>query len=155
VDRCARAEAGLGIKNTNPAYDKQQTIYTNVLKDLKEANTMFAASAGFTAGGDVLFRGDVMKWRKLANSLRLRYLLRLSNRTEVNAPTEINAIVSDPTTYPIITNNSEAGVYDFTGVSPNISSFAVQPITAFSGLACQKELSRFMNRTMIQEWTSF
>lgn len=136
------AEAGLGIANTNPAYDKQQTIYTNVLKELKEANTMFAASAGFTAGGDVLFKGDVMKWRKLANSLRLRYLLRLSNRTEVNAPTEISAIVSDPTTYPIISSNSEAGVYDFTGISPNISSLAVQPITVFSGLSMSKRIQQ-------------
>ncbi|MEJ7913478.1 MAG: SusD/RagB family nutrient-binding outer membrane lipoprotein, partial [Chitinophagaceae bacterium] len=116
------AEAGLGIANTNPAYDKQQVIYTNVLKDLKEANTIFAASSGFVAGGDVLYKGDVMKWRKLANSLRLRYLLRLSNKSEVNAPAEINTIVRDPGTYPIITNNNEAGVYDFTGTSPNISS---------------------------------
>jgi hypothetical protein len=134
------AEAGLGIGNTNPAYDKQQTIYTNVLKELKEANTMFATSTGFTAGGDVLFKGDVMKWRKLANSLRLRYLLRLSNRAEVNAPAEINAIVSDPATYPIINSNSEAGIYDFSGTSPNISSFAVQPITVFSGLSMSKRI---------------
>jgi hypothetical protein len=61
------SQSGMGIENTVPAYDKQQTIYTNVLKDLKDANTTFAASSGFVGGGDVLFKGDVMKWRKFAN----------------------------------------------------------------------------------------
>jgi hypothetical protein len=134
------SQAGLGIENTVPAYDKQQAIYTNVLKDLKDANTTFAASSGFVQGGDVLFKGDVTKWRKFANSLRLRYLLRLSNKAEVNAPTEINTIVSNPATYPIITENNEAAVYDFTGVSPNISSLAVQAMPVFSGLSMSKRI---------------
>lgn len=133
-------QAGLGIENTTPSYDTQQSIYTSVLKELAEANDLLSGSAGFVAGGDVLFGGDVSRWRKLANSLRLRYLLRLSNRSEINAAQDINNIVSDPTTYPIITSNADAGVYDFSGVSPNISSFSAQAITTFSGMSMSKRM---------------
>lgn len=135
------SEAGKGLLNTTPAYEKQKTIYTFVLKELKEANTLFTGSPGFVAGGgDVLFKGDITRWRKLVNSLRLRYLLRLSNRTEVNAAAEINTIVRDPVTYPIITSNSEAGVYDFSGVSPNISAFSALPQSSLGGLSMSKRM---------------
>jgi hypothetical protein len=134
------SEAGTGFNNTNPKYDKQKDIYTFVLSELKEANTILAAGGGFTAGGDVLFGGSVMKWRKLANSLRLRYLLRLSNKAEVAAPTEISSMVSNPTLYPLIDNNSENGIYKFSGVSPNISSFALLPISSMSGLSMSKRM---------------
>ncbi|MEM9846426.1 MAG: SusD/RagB family nutrient-binding outer membrane lipoprotein [Bacteroidota bacterium] len=134
------SEAGLGVENSVPSYDAQSTIYPNVLTLLEEANTLLANSDGFVIGGDVLFGGDVMKWRKLANSLRLRYLLRLSNRAETNTASEIAEIVNDPDTYPIIASNEESGVYDFSGVSPNASSFSQQAITTFSGLSMSERM---------------
>ncbi len=134
------SQAGLGTENTTPSYDNQEAIYTQVLADLKEANTLLAGSTGFVAGGDVLFGGDTERWQKLANSLRLRYLLRLSNRSEINAATEISTIVGDAITYPIITGNADAGFYDFSGISPNISSFSNQAITTFSGMSMSKRV---------------
>ena len=134
------SEAGLGSGNTTPSYDSQQAIYTGVLQELKEANTLLDADASFAIGGDVLFNGDVSRWKKMANSLRLRYLLRLSNKSEINAASEINQIVSDPATYPIITGNDDAGFYEFAGISPDISSFSQQAITTFSGLSMSKRM---------------
>lgn len=118
------SQAGLGLDNLQPVYDNQQTIYTQILQDLKDANNELAANSSFPQGGDVLFSGDAMLWKKMANSLRLRYLLRLSNKAEVNAASEIATIVGDPETYPIITNNSEAAIYNFSGVAPNTSNFS-------------------------------
>ncbi len=72
-------EAGKGFTegNTFPAYDKQEAIYTDILKELTEA------SAGLDAAktretGDVMYGGDVVKWRRLGNSLLLRAGMRLS-----------------------------------------------------------------------------
>ena len=117
-------QAGLGLDNLQPAYDSQQEIYTQILQDLKDANSELSATSSFPQGGDVLFGGDAMMWKRMANSLRLRYLLRLSNREQVNATSEINAIFADPMTYPIITSNSEAAIYDFSGIAPNTSNFS-------------------------------
>jgi len=128
------SEAALGLDNVQPAYDKQEDIYPQVLQLLEEANQILANDAqGFVLGGDILYGGEVMNWRKMANSLRLRYLLRLSNQGSINAGSQINAIVSDPTTFPIIENNNEAAIYDFSGLAPNTSDFSL--LTALGGLS--------------------
>ncbi len=128
------SQAAQGLDNVQPAYDKQADLYPQVLKLLEEANqTLAGDTQGFVLGGDVLHDGDVMKWRKMANSLRLRYLLRLSKQGSVNAASQISAIVGDPTTFPIIENNSEAAIYDFTGIAPNTSDFSL--LTALGGLS--------------------
>ena len=128
------SEASLGLANVQPAYDNQSAVYQNVLSLLQEANDLLASDTeGFPLGGDVLFEGDVMKWRKMANSLRLRYLLRLSNVSSINAASEINAIVSNPSTYPIMESNDEAAIYDYSGIAPNTSDFSL--LTALGGLS--------------------
>lgn len=130
------SEAGNGLDNSQPAYDKQEVIYPQVLALLEEANILLTNDTeGFVLGGDVLFNGDVVEWRRMANSLRLRYLLRLSNQSSVNAQSEINTIVSDPTTYPIITSNSEAAIYDFSGVAPDASGFSQMAVILIDGLS--------------------
>lgn len=128
------SQAAIGLGNVQPTYDKQQDIYLQVLGLLDEANTAFASDTkGFILGGDILFKGNIMKWRKMANSLRLRYLLRLSNKESINAANQINAMVSNPSKYPLIESNSEAAIYNFTGVVPNTSDFSV--LTALGGLS--------------------
>jgi len=128
------SEAARGLDNVQPAYDKQENIYPQVLQLLEEANQILASDTqGFVLGGDILYGGEILNWRKMANSLRLRYLLRLSNQGSINAGSQINAIVSDPTTFPIIENNSEAAIYDFSGLAPNTSDFSL--LTALGGLS--------------------
>ncbi|GAB2557374.1 SusD/RagB family nutrient-binding outer membrane lipoprotein [Spirosoma areae] len=131
-------DAGKGGGNVAPAYSSQQAIYTAVLNDLDRANTLLDNTAKFTLGGDVLFKGDVTKWKKLANSLRLRYLLRLSNRAEINAGQEIKKMVDNPATYPIISSNAEAGIYDFSGVIPDASVVSTLLPASLGGVSPSK-----------------
>lgn len=77
----SEATKGLSGENFTPVYDTQEAIYEGILADLKTAEAQLALSQPIF-GGDVLYGGDVEKWRKLANSLRLRYLMRASNRLE-------------------------------------------------------------------------
>jgi len=117
------SQAGLGLEGLQPAYDSQEAIYMAILQDLKEGNNLLSG-AGFPQGGDILFGGDETRWKKMANSLRLRYLLRLSNRSETNAASEIAAIANNPDQFPIITGNGDAAFYDFAGVAPSVADFA-------------------------------
>ncbi|WP_438425668.1 SusD/RagB family nutrient-binding outer membrane lipoprotein [Aquimarina macrocephali] len=87
--------------NFTPKYDNQQEIYTAILLDLKKAEQQLAIGQPIL-GGDVLYGGDLEKWRKLANSLRLRYLLRISNKVDVSS--EIKEIVD---TGVFITTNAD------------------------------------------------
>jgi hypothetical protein len=72
-------EAGLGFigGTTFPKYDKQEAIYTDIIKELTEASAaMDAAKTRET--GDVMYGGDVVKWKRLGYSLLLRAGMRLS-----------------------------------------------------------------------------
>lgn len=72
-----------------PKYDSQADIYKGIMTDLKEAVALLSsleAKDAVSATSDVLYKGDGAKWKKFANSLRLRYALRLSDKkAEMNA----------------------------------------------------------------------
>ncbi|MBK8444353.1 MAG: SusD/RagB family nutrient-binding outer membrane lipoprotein [Sphingobacteriales bacterium] len=65
----------------SPKYDKQEDVYTGVLQMLDEANTLLTADgATITATSDLVYGGDYMKWKKFANSLKFRCLMRISGK---------------------------------------------------------------------------
>src|SRR5206468_5127000 len=51
-------------------YDAQSAIYPDLIKELKEAVAQFITPTVILKG-DILFGGDISKWKKFANSLRL------------------------------------------------------------------------------------
>lgn len=77
---CPYSEAGLGFVDEvyNPRYDTQEEIYSDFFVELKTAASQLS-SAGDRLTGDLMFGGDINKWKKLANSLRMRYAMRISN----------------------------------------------------------------------------
>jgi len=91
---------------TNPSYDTQESIYMDLLDQLKQANNLFTIAGTYAIGpNDVLFGGNVTKWKRFANSLRLRVATRMSNVASGVAQTHIEEILGDPATYPIMISN--------------------------------------------------
>jgi hypothetical protein len=99
-----------------PKYDTQEAIYTGILADLETANTILSTGTS-TVKGDLIYQGDLLKWRKLANSLRVRYLMRISAKKDVAAT--LQAIVADPAKYPVFTDNTDDGDYAYLAEAPN------------------------------------
>jgi len=89
------SEAGLGYIDGkfNPRYDTQEEIYTWFFKELKEASIALNQS-GDKISGDVIYKGDVTKWKKLDNSLRLRYAMRISDVAPEKAKQEFEDALS-------------------------------------------------------------
>lgn len=108
-----------------PKYSNQKEIYESILKDLEEANTLLSKSPGeyqnIDTKQDVLFNGDPAKWRKLANSLALRYYMRLSEKEPDFAKNGIQRIASDSDKYPLILSASEDATVSYIGSSPSDS----------------------------------
>lgn len=68
--------------NITPKYDAQKDIYAGILTDLTRAHTVLAplgANGTVYAGADPIYGGSADKWRKFANSLRMRYAMRMSD----------------------------------------------------------------------------
>lgn len=96
------------------SYDNAQQIYTKMLDDLKafadELNSITIKNAiqvEFNTQ-DLINRGNLQFWKVYANSLRLRMLTRVSGSSafSARADQEIGAILSNPSTYPIVTTNA-------------------------------------------------
>ena len=74
-------DAGLGYSTglTNPKYDKQQDIYADMLNELEDAAQKLDATADNTIeDADLLYGGDVDKWKKFAYSEMVRLAMRMS-----------------------------------------------------------------------------
>lgn len=106
---------------TRPDYDRQETIYPDLVKELREANDQLAAQQReINKAQDGLYKGDALKWRKFANSLRLRLLLRMSKNYPA-AFTEMQAIVSDKAKYPIFESNADNADVQYAGTQKDNS----------------------------------
>jgi len=86
-------DAGKGYLEVNffPAYDSQEDIYSSIITELSSAASSLDP-AGRIETADVLYGGDVTKWRKLANSLLLRAGMRLSNVDAAKAQQTVAAV---------------------------------------------------------------
>ena len=101
-----------------PTYDTQEAVYAGILADLKLANEKLIVG-GPSVSGDILYQGNILKWKKLANSLRIR----LANRQAAKKPTESRAILreilSDPAKFPIFTSVADNAALVHTEVRPS------------------------------------
>ncbi|MCG6188058.1 SusD/RagB family nutrient-binding outer membrane lipoprotein [Maribellus maritimus] len=98
-----------------PEYDSQETIYSGIISDLETAVTLFASGDVTSVDGnaDLYFSGDPEAWEKFANSLLIRYYVRISNKTS-ESQAAVEAIVAGGM---YIKSASEDATMDYTGGS--------------------------------------
>lgn len=96
-------------ENYVPVYDSQEEIFTGVLDLLDEANLELSNSEPELVG-DVLFAGDLSKWKKVINSFRLRVLMTLSAQdgsSTIDISAQFATMIADPASYPLIQSNDD------------------------------------------------
>ncbi len=70
------------LDNTNlfPAYDDAKTVYADLLKRLNESSQKLSTTGlGFTSSEDIIFQGNIAKWVKFANSLKIRMAMTIAD----------------------------------------------------------------------------
>ena len=104
--------------NVTPMYDSQEEIYTGINGILANLDAGISAINSYSGGiqleGDILFNGDLSSWIRFANSLKIKYLMRISS--EQNVSNQLQAIY-DSGNY--ISSNSQNAVFDFSDSQPN------------------------------------
>ena len=113
-------DAGVG----NPVFDPQEKVYDQILSELSSAQAMLQAGNGTIGVGDFLYGGDIGKWKRFANSVRLRVAMRMSLAAENKAAPVIAQILNDPATYPMIESNADNAFLRWPGVNPDIEPWA-------------------------------
>jgi len=85
-----------------PKYDAQQAIYTDIIKELTEAAAALNP-AGTIEGSDILYAGNVTKWKKFAFSLLLRAGMRIAKADAAKAQATVQAAAAGG----VITDNAD------------------------------------------------
>lgn len=112
-----------------PKFDKQKDIYTALLNDLKEANSLFDTTKKLSEI-DLFYNANnsndgILQWKKFCNSLSLRLLTRSLNKNgDLNVHARIQEIVNNPTVYPLFTSNTDSAVLSLSGIAPYLSPVA-------------------------------
>lgn len=104
------SEAGLGFLEgeVDPTYDPQQAIYQDILRELDQATTALDASARIEPN-DVLYKGNITKWKRLGNSLLLRAAMRHSKVAPNVAQEYVNKAVAGG----VMKSNEDNAVVEF------------------------------------------
>jgi hypothetical protein len=98
----------LNIENPTPAYDDDAQIYASLFTKLDEAINMMTAGEPSFGSADFIYGGDAAKWKKFANSLKLRMALRVKDGTKV-----AEAVASG-----VFTSNDDNAAFAFTASDP-------------------------------------
>src|SRR6266545_6740467 len=111
------SQALKGLDNLTPTYDTQKAIYDSLFADLTRAGgEIDPAGIGF-ATGDIMYGGNMARWRKFANSLRLRLAVHLANApgSAAKAASEAQAAV----TAGVFASDSDNAQITYLATSPN------------------------------------
>lgn len=128
-----RAKEGV---NT-PVYDNQESIYNGIIEDLTLANSLLG-STGEVVAGDQIYNGNILNWKKLANSLRIRALMRISRKRDVG--NEIQAILNNPNQIPIFTDDDDSAIYRYSSSAPDQFPLHTTRIGSFNEFRASKTM---------------
>jgi len=79
------SQALQGVNFLTPAYDNATTVYAGLASELDEAMAVIHATDALAtknvdAASDILFAGDLTKWLQLANTIKLRLMVRAGGK---------------------------------------------------------------------------
>ena len=101
------SEAGLGFIEgiSNPKYDKQEDIYNWFFAELKDCVSQLGTGSDRISGDVTSLNGDTDLWKKYANSLILRFAMRISDVNPALAQQEFEGVLASESGY--IGNSNE------------------------------------------------
>jgi hypothetical protein len=98
-----------------PKYDDAATIYSSLITKLDAAIATIDASTTSFSAGDVIYSGNMAKWKLFANSLKVKIGLNLA---DVN-PALAKSTVESGFTGGVITTNANNAVFKYVTDAPN------------------------------------
>lgn len=91
-----------------PVYDPQEKVMEGILNDLAQANTLLKENPSVITG-DIIYNGDITKWRQLINAYRLKVLLSLSAKKSAGNIQIASAFASVAANEPLMKSGADNG----------------------------------------------
>lgn len=96
---CLSINTSLEEGTSTPKYDSQKDIYDFFFTELKDCVNQLGTGNDNVTGDVTNYSGDIDKWKKYANSLRLRFAMRISDVDPTKAQAEFEAVSADAANY--------------------------------------------------------
>ncbi len=123
VDTSLKSEA-LDSDNLTPEYDDAAAIYNDLFVRLDNALVALNDSEeSFADGSDLIYDGDIEKWTKFGNTLKLRMAVTLADINPTKAKAEAEAAAAN-----VFESNSDNAVLVYLGTTPNTNPIWVNLI---------------------------
>lgn len=111
------SEAGQGDQgNFTPSYDPASEVYPNIIEMLTEADALLNGNGEINASQDLLYGGDWMKWKKFANSLKFRVIMRASGNSSYTVGNQLQQLVNEGNLFE---SNEDGAVMTYLPAEPN------------------------------------
>ncbi|MCU0324280.1 MAG: SusD/RagB family nutrient-binding outer membrane lipoprotein [Spirosomaceae bacterium] len=131
--------------NVTPKYDAQRDIYLAKDGVIDNLNTAINAIKNYKGAtklqGDIIFNGDLTKWRRLANSLKFKYLMRISGKE--NVADQLKQIFAEG---DFIKDATQNAVYAFTASQPNNFRMATARIGDYNLFIMSETVEEILNK---------
>ena len=149
-DKIPYFEALKGSGNLTPHYDDGYAIYEDLIKHLDSALSKdFTLTTNTNPGKtDLIFGGDITRWKQFANTLELKLYLRMINAKPQEAQSGVQKIYARNIGFL----NVSAGIYGFTDVPNEDNPLYEQNIRSLNttgNLRASYTFVSFLKRTTI------
>lgn len=104
----------LNIENVYPKYDLGKDIYADLFTRLNNALSKLNPAAGSFGSADLYYGGNVAKWVKFGNSLKVRMAITVADADNTLAKTSVEAAADK-----IFASNSDDCLLQYMTASPN------------------------------------
>ena len=104
----------LDATNVHPKYDDAQTVYLDLLRRLDSALTAIDVADGGFGSNDLMFGGDMARWKTFANSLKLRLGMVIADSNDALAKTTVAAAEAGA-----VQTNAENIAFQYLSAPPN------------------------------------
>lgn len=113
-----------------PAFDKQEDVLNGVVGILDDAIALIDSGEGIfdVSNGDIIYGGNMDNWKRYANSLKLRVLMVLKNKTNVDS--QIDAVLSQP----LIESNGQSAIIRYSNAPGGFNGYN-NLVEAFFGVS--------------------
>jgi len=113
----------MDINKLDPKFDDQKTVYYALLDRLKADVAALDVSQGSFGAADLIYKGDVASWIKLANSMRLKMGLVIADIDNAKAVEVVNDAVTN-----VFTSNADNAILKYLSSEPNTNPIWVDLI---------------------------
>lgn len=135
-------EALMGQPNNgyvvNPKYDSQIVVYRGILAYIDSANALIDPLDGVRPGSDdLIYGGDMTKWKKFSNTLKLKVLMRLADKNPLWVKAKLDTLYSTSPQFIGMGDDAKIG-YGSAGRNPLYTELSSKNMGGTQQLAASK-----------------